>query len=349
MAGTTPTADAARPTPNAAPPTPDAAPPTPAFPPGQQAVLDARGRLPLTTPNVQGVDGAPAAPPATKIDALLTPTEDKPGDKYVHFGKLQVERGLVDDFKEAQKYLAKSPEGVNALHALENGKQTVTVHKITDGNDLFNSEKNQINWDPKSAMVNADGSRQSAAVGLLHEQGHAVEFANNPARFNKQVRESNQRYDTAEEQRNIEGLETRALKDLPGEGGRKDHGGIPFEAKGPTSLEPASQTIVPPGQFKNALAGERFALAAHGYTAPPAPGAEADSVAKWDGKAHSGPIVHLDANTVAQSVGRGQYQVYDVQKDLHGVVPPENVPGVSIDTKGQVAQREPQALGKGGP
>jgi len=344
MGGTTPTAGAA---PEVA--TPDAATPAQAaaFPPGQQAALDARGRLPLTTPKVEGIDGPPAAPAGTKIDKLLTPTEDKPGDKYVHFGKLQVERELVDDFKAAQTYLAKSPEGVNALHALENGKETVTVHKITDGNDLFNSEKNQINWDPKSAMVNADGSRQSAAVGLLHEQGHAVEFANNPTRFNKQIRESNQRYDTAEEQRNIEGLETRALKDLPGEGGRKDHGGIPYEAKGPTSLEPASQAILPPGQFKGALENERFALAAHGYTAPPAPGADADSVAKWDGKPHAGPVVHLDANTVAQSVGRGQYQVYDVAKDLHGVVP-ENVPGVSIDAKGQVAQREPQALGKGG-
>jgi hypothetical protein len=339
MSGTPPLADAA----------PDKAPAAaPQWSPAEQTALDARGKLPLTSANVEGLDGPPAAPAGTKIDALLTPTEDKAGDKYVHFGKLQVERELVDDFKEAQKYLAKSPEGLNALHALENGKDTVSIHKITDGDDLYSPGKRQINWDPRSAMVNADGSRQSAAVALLHESGHAIEHATNPDRFNKQVRETNQRYDTAEEQRNIEGLETRAIKDLPGEGGRKDHGGIPYEAKSPTSLEPVAHApAIDPANLKAAVEGARFDQASHGYAAPPAPGSEAGAVAKWDGKPHSGPILHLDADTVAQSVGRGQYQVYDVQKDLHGVIPPENVPGVSIDAKGVVAQRQIDAPGKG--
>jgi hypothetical protein len=306
-----------------------------AFPAAAQAQIDAQLKLPVTTPDVKGTEPVAAAPAGTTIEKLLTPTKDDPADAYVHFGNLSVDRKIVDDFKKAQTYLAKDPEAVDVLSAMESGKP-ISVEGITDGNDRFSGLSNTIYWDPNSAMVNADGSKQTAALGLLHEQGHATEFARDPTRFAQNVGTANQRYDTAEEQRNITGLETRAAKVL-GEGTRTDHGGTPYNAKGPTSLEPVATPALSGAALRSAIDGERFGLAAHGYAPPPPAGAA--GITAWDGKPHTGSILHLDGNTVAQSLGRGQYEVYDVKKDLGGVMPPENDPTVAIDAKGNVTDR----------
>ncbi len=309
----------------------------PEFPAAAQARIDAQLRLPVTTPDVKGTEPVAAAPAGTTIDKLLTPTKDDPKESVVHFGNLSVDRTLVDDFKKAQAYLAKDPEAVNILSALESGK-AISLKGISDGNDRFSGLSNTIYWDPNSAMVNLDGSKQTAALGLLHEQGHATEFARDPTRFAQNVGTANQRYDTAEEQRNITGLETRAAAVL-GEGTRTDHGGTPYNAKGPTSIEPVATPALTGAALRNAIDGERFGLAAHGYAAPPPPGAGATAVTAWDGKPHTGSIVHIDGNTVAQSVGHGVYEVYDVKKDLGGVMPPENDPTVAISAKGVVTDR----------
>jgi len=308
---------------------------------------------PLTTPGVQGTEGPPAAPAGTKMADLLTPTKDDPKDPYVHFGNVAVERGLKDDWVKAQSYLGKSNEAVNSLYDLEHGKKELKVDKINDGNDRYNPHDNKIYWDPNSAMVNADGSKQTAANGLLHEQGHATEFKNHEDRYLKQRTEANMRYNNAEEQRNIT-WETKYSKEL-GEGTRQDHGGTPFNAKGPTSLDPVDHALTDPAQLRAAINGERGGMTNHGYNAPPEPGAGADAIVKWDGKPHSGPVVHVDGSTVAQYVadnkGGGQYQVYDVAKDLGGKMPPENQPRLSIDAHGNFGAKAVEhdaAVGVGG-
>ena len=319
-------------------------PPVPSFSPYEQSQITQQQKLPLTSPNITGTEAFDKAPQGTTVEDLLKPTKDVAGEPYVHFGNLSVQRELVDDFKAAQAYLAKDPEAVDALYALENGKQPLTVDKINDGNDNFNAGRSRIQWDPKSALLNADGSKQTPALGLLHEQGHALEYARDPTLFASQVGVANQRYDTGEEQRNITGLEDRALKYLPGEGGRADHGGIAYVSKGPTSTELTPAPALDAAGIRDAIHGERFGLAMHGYTAPPPPGAAADAIKPWDHSAQTGSVLHLDDNTVAQYVGRGQYQTYDVAKDLHGVMPPENDPNLRIDAQGRVAPATPQQV-----
>jgi hypothetical protein len=316
----------------------------------EKLALAGQAKLPLTSPGVTGSDGPPAAPAGTKMDDLLKPTRDVKGEDFVQFGKVQVERNLMPQWVEAQKYLGKSPEAVNSLYDLQHGKETIKVHEINDGNDLYNPNTHTINWDPKSGLVAADGKMQTPANGLLHEQGHASEFKNHPDRFEKQVRLSNQRYDDGEEQRNIT-WEAKYSKEL-GEAVRSDHGGLPVNTKGPASIEITDKALTDPAEIKAALHGERFGQAVHGYTPPPAPGNDANAIVKWDGKAHSGPVVHLNGDTVAQYVadakgGPGQYQVYDVGKDLHGVMPPENNPHTAIDHQGHIAGRTPEVSSVG--
>ena len=268
-------------------------------------------------------------------------------DKYVFHGKVKVAKELDADWVKAQTYLGKSPEAINSLNDLVNGKKDLMVEKIGDGNDRFSPSKNTIYWDPNSAMVNTDGSKQTAANGLLHEQGHANEYKNHAGRFVKNSNTPVKDYDDKEEERNIK-WEQAYSKEL-GEGIRHDHRGQPFDAKGPTSLEPAkSVAMSDPGEVREAITKARAQLASHAFGAPPEPGEGPSAIVPWDGKSHSGPVVHLDANTVAQAVtdaksGQVQYQLYDVNKDLGGKMPPEAGPRTTILESGRVAgQHEPE-------
>jgi hypothetical protein len=273
---------------------------------------------------------------------LLKPTLDVPSEPVVHFNNVQVQRELVPAWTEAQQYLGKSPQAVNALYNLQHSDQTTTVAAVSDGDDKYVPRNRTIQWDPKVGMLTQDGKVQTPANGLLHEEGHACEHNNNPARFAKQEGMANQRFDNGDEQRNM-AWETKFSKEL-GEPTRGDHGGRAVFTKGPASAEIADKMIEDPAVIKSALHEGRFQLQSHGSTPPPPPRDDAAAIVKWDGKAHSGPVLHLNGDTAAQYVadpkgGPGQYQLYDVQKDLHGVIPPENNPRTTIDQQGHVAGR----------
>jgi hypothetical protein len=292
----------------------------------------------------------PEAPAGTKMDDLVKETGHD--DKYVFHGKVKVAKELDADWVKAQQYLGKSPEAINSLNDLVNGSKDLKVEKITDGNDRFSPSKNTVYWDPNSAMVNTDGSKQTAANGLLHEQGHANEYKNHPDRFARDSSTPVPGYDDKEEERNIK-WEQKYSKEL-GEGIRHDHRGQPFDAKGPTSLEPArSVALNDPGDIRKALGTARTQLANTNLAVPPEPGSDAGAIVPWDGKSHSGPVVHLDANTVAQAVtdprsGQTQYQVYDVNKDLGGQMPPEGGARTTILENGRVAgQHAPEVAQQG--
>jgi hypothetical protein len=297
-----------------------------ADPPGATATTPA--------PTIPGSGPLPAVPAGTTIDTLLTPNPGDNDPKYAHFGTLAVDRAHLPEFEQAQRYLAKNREAVSALYALTNAKNTHTVEFISDGNDRYNHNTNTLYWDPKSAMTNTDGSTQSAALGLLHEEDHLIEHQRDPKEYFAGIRDTSPAaYNNREEQRVIEGVENRAATIL-GEGIRHDHKGAPFNAIDPISRTPApvqrSQNDLP-----SSLDDRLQAARASGAEDPPSPGA--DGAHPWDGKAHVGSFVSIDDNTVAQHVGRGQYQVYDVARDLGGVKPPEGVPGVAVDTHGHVA------------
>ena len=183
-------------------------------------------------------------------------------------------------------------------------------------------------------MTNTNGTTQSAALGLLHEEGHLIEHQRDPAQYFAGIRDTTPTaYQNREEQRVIEGLENRAATML-GEGIRHDHGGRPFNAIDPISRtpEPTHRAEIDlPGTINSQITAAR----ALGAEAPPNAAPDA-AVRPWDGKAHVGSFVHIDENTAAQHVGRGNYVVYDVERDLGGVMPPQGVRDVSVDSRGNV-------------
>jgi hypothetical protein len=286
------------------------------------------------------VQGPPPAPSDMTMEKLLTPTGER--FPYVYYGSVAVRSGLREQFETAQRYLANSPEAINSLHDLRSADKTLYIDK--GDRDFHDPQGNRIYWNPNSAQVLTDGSVQTAASGLLHEQGHANEFKRDPEHYYQQISKVDAHYGNAEERRNIT-WEAKYSHEL-GEGIRNDHRGLPFPAAGPTGREPAGvKVITDPAQQRETIEARVEGLIKHGYPPLPQPGQGEDAITKWDGKPHSGPVVHLNAATVAQYVsdgkGGGAYQIYDVKEDLKGKFPPMNHPHLTIDHEGKFPNPTP--------
>ena len=289
---------------------------------------------------VPGSEPIASAPAGTTVAGLLTPT-GPPVDGYVQLGKLHVESAIFDDFKKAQEYLGKSPEAVNQLYGLVHGRTEVDVRSTTVGNDEFGSRDGRpaISWAPTGALLNTNGSTLTPAMGLLHEEGHANRWLSNPTAYAHDAQPypvgsaNAQTWTTPEERRNITGLEHRVGAALH-EGERNDHHGQPYTSRGPTSIESEGHHRV----------AERVAeLKANGVSVP-AVGNEIHSVVAYDHRAHNGTFVDIGRGEVAQHVGRGQYMMYDVAHDLHGVKPPEGIQ-IDVDQRGRAVPAHEHVLG----
>ncbi|MBV8750923.1 MAG: hypothetical protein JO103_14550 [Candidatus Eremiobacteraeota bacterium] len=300
---------------------------------------------PVVSPHPQTTITPPAVPAGTTIDDLLKPTGNTNDPDFVHLGNLRVEKNHFDDFAAAQKYLSKDPEAMNVLYALEHAPDQRTIHFIANGQDGYmpqpsfdaqghlQSSPGTIDWDPKAALQVTNGTTVSPALALLHEEGHAYQHATNAQGYLLGVRDHNKRFDTAEEQRNILGLEDRAARIL-GEGVRGDHTGFTYPVNGPTSrnsIEP--HRAYTPDQLRPHIENNIFNLQAHGYPVPPSPSNDANAIKPWDGKEHTGTFIQIDSHTAVQHVGRGQYQVFDVDRDLHGQMPTQ-LHSIEVDAKG---------------
>src|SRR5579872_2063218 len=85
----------------------------------------------------------------------------------------------IADLNSALSYLStNSMIAANVLQQLID-KGTV-INIIHNGDDRYNGTTNAINWDPKSGLVVLDDKQniigtQSAALGLIHEGGHAID------------------------------------------------------------------------------------------------------------------------------------------------------------------------------
>ncbi|GKU75959.1 hypothetical protein L3i20_v203560 [Paenibacillus sp. L3-i20] len=79
-----------------------------------------------------------------------------------------------EEYKAAIEYLKKSQTAKALIELLEASKETITIEFIKDDNDRYNYNTNILYWDINSGIVLGDGkSIQSAALGLIHEMGHA--------------------------------------------------------------------------------------------------------------------------------------------------------------------------------
>jgi hypothetical protein len=273
-----------------------------------------------------------AAPAGTTIDEVLRPTAAI--GNYLYFGSLRVHQRIVPEFTEAERYLAQSDHGLNVLYALREAPRSVTVDP-TGGKSTYvpgAPQPRTIAWNPDGAQITSEGSRHSAALVLLHEQAHASEHIEFAQRVAVAVDSPNQHYSNDEEARAIS-FESAAAAQL-GLGQRDNHGGVQYNASGPTSVEPTDPAMTNRGQIAKAIQTQIRRAATLGYAAPSAPGRGASSVMRWDGEPHAGPVLILDGRTVAQHLGAGAYQYYDVYDDLHGRVPPQNAARISIESSG---------------
>jgi hypothetical protein len=309
---------------------------------------DPRTALPLETPHTEPTTPIPALAQNETVDTLLRHTTDPQDPGFVRYGTLRVEASIAPDFERGMPRVERAaqllgqfvhdPHG-HTLHAIDaddplgdrfQPRGTFDArHPAQSGGDIY--------WNPNGALRSNNGTAQSPALALLHEEGHAWEWKSDPRGYLAGFHEKNRRYDTAEEQRNEQGLETRAARRL-GEGTRGDHGGFPYEVDGPTSRKPTEPHIAyTPPELEARIANSNANLQYHGYPAPPQPA----SVANWDHKAHSGTFVAIDQHTVALHVGRGAYQVFDVDRDLGGHYP-DLTQQRSIDARGQEHVSEPE-------
>jgi hypothetical protein len=310
---------------------------------------DPRAGLPMESAHPQTTEPIPGLARHVTIDTLLRHTTDPQDPGFVHYGTLRVATTLAADFERAQRYLAHDPDAVKLLEQFVRDPMGHTLHAIDTADplgDRFEPSGNfdarhptqsggAIYWNPGGALRSNNGSAQSPALALLHEEGHAWQWKTDPRGYLAGFRDKNRRYDTAEEQRNEKGLETRAALGL-GEGTRTDHGGFPYAVEGPTSRKPTDHRVVyTPAQLEARIADSIANLEYHGYHAPPDPA----SVVKWDRKAHSGSFVAIDQHTVALHVGRGNYQILDVARDLGGHYP-DMTRQSGIDARGHTHESE---------
>ena len=321
------------------------APPSPAPP-----------TIPLEAPHVEPTAPLPPLGKGVTIDTLLTPT--KPDDaQFVHLGSLRVEKTVFEDFKKAERYLAKDPEAVKMLGQLVHDGQQHTIHKIgaddvqgdrfqpngTFARDHATQSGGDIYWNPTGALRNTDGSATSPAVALVHEQGHSWEWTSSPNGYLRGLDTQTLRFTTAEEQRNERHIEAHVAKTL-GEPIRQNHIGEPFEVANPTSRTPVPtpKREFTTDELKRQIDGEVGFYKQHGFATPPAVANGKDAIVPWDGKPHTGSFLQIDEHTAVQHVGRGNYQVYDVNKDLHGKFPPQ-FESLQIDAHGAFRDAAPPA------
>jgi len=167
----------------------------------------------------------------------------------------QVNGKYLDDVVKALNY-DKDGDTKGIMKAIATGKKTVNV-KETDG-DGGAHKKGTIYWNPTSGLkmmtlhaiempdgyggvktvqyVDYTGEKQSPALQLLHESGHAYEYMYDRKGYKDRAGVRDAQYGWAEERFVIENFETPAANKLH-EGTRTNHGGEPYPTDGPTSTK----------------------------------------------------------------------------------------------------------------
>ena len=82
----------------------------------------------------------------------------------------------VLEYNRAIEYLLKSERASSIIKKLEQSPYVFTIHFNDEDNDSYDFTKGIINWDCNSGLVTRKEDVQSAALGLIHEMGHAEQF-----------------------------------------------------------------------------------------------------------------------------------------------------------------------------
>ena len=151
----------------------------------------------------------------------------------------------------------------NTLKAMGTGKpliEGVTSKKIgmsvgasSEYKNSYDPDENTVWWNYKQASYTDEGGVQSAAVGLVHEFDHGVDYNKHP---NEHLSNTDPKtgydpqYGNKEERRVITGSEKETAEAL-GQATRTNHSGIwhgclGFDSQGPLSIKPKRKVQVAP-------------------------------------------------------------------------------------------------------
>lgn len=161
----------------------------------------------------------------------------------------------VAQYKAAIAYLKNAPGMAYIINKLEKSETTYVVKFNNDNDDSYNRTIKTVTWDPTSALAATDslgnmtGETQSPALGLGHELTHAK--GDDSGTMETNAKGSDAQYQTKEERRAIDPIETNAAKKL-GEGTRDNHYGRVYRTKNPTSRKPVEKNKTTK-ELKNAL------------------------------------------------------------------------------------------------
>jgi hypothetical protein len=191
------------------------------------------------------------APPGTTLDNLLASSGVVDGME--HLGRLKVETRLYPDFVAAQKHLARVPQALDLLHNLRNGSANVEVRHVWTMTRLESHDDGKlvVNWAPREAVRNANGTASSPAMGLYHELLHAQSWLADPigtidrSRAYRPDSPEARHWPNPDERRTIR-LENAVAKRLPGEGPRAEYANTPYFARAADSTEPGFMLLLDP-------------------------------------------------------------------------------------------------------
>lgn len=153
---------------------------------------------------------------------------------YRYGAKYKGNDPFVKDVVASFNYLRKGGVG-KLIKDLASHKKTVNLVQTKDLDGLaFQPHRHKVYYHPRSGLKTTSGGKQSPALGLLHELGHAKGYLDNPRKNDKLHGTHDHSYDNLEEKRVIKNIENPAAKKL-GEATRRGHGGSAFRTAGPTT------------------------------------------------------------------------------------------------------------------
>ena len=165
---------------------------------------------------------------------------DPDGRKIIHHKKNS--KSFRNDFAVAIKYLNKSGAG-SIIKELNDRNEIVTLKEGKWKYDTYYDHKTKtLFWNPNYAFETTENGKQTTALGLVHEAGHAVGHLENEDEFLKGLITEDKQYDNKEEKRVIENIENPAAIKL-GESTSSNHKSIPYRVDGPISTKKVKDPI----------------------------------------------------------------------------------------------------------
>jgi hypothetical protein len=148
----------------------------------------------------------------------------------VRLGSLSFPASAKKNVEAAFSYLSGDDVEKGLIDKLLHARTPHTISINHHDDDSYDPNTHAIHWDPHSALMTTQGSRQSPALGLGHEIDHAVMNAYVEDRLANILDPA---YDNLEERRVVLGSEHHAATTLH-EGIRYDHDGYCYKVAGPT-------------------------------------------------------------------------------------------------------------------